>query len=126
VLTLLLLGLVVVVAAAFIRGRSGRSTAHAALEQDDHATRVLEAARLRAEDQEAGGRPESAIMVSSPAVVEPNAQARRCLRCGALQRVQEHRAETITGMRLRLVDVQCRGCGHLRTLHYRLPRALVN
>jgi hypothetical protein len=57
-----------------------------------------------------GDRPDTAISVSSPAEIEPCVSREECPECGAELTVEDHRAETIVGRRLRVVVTSCRRC----------------
>jgi hypothetical protein len=46
--------------------------------------------------------------------------AARCPLCGGGLHLDEHRAETIDGARLRVAAVRCAACGVRRSLHFRL------
>jgi hypothetical protein len=37
--------------------------------------------------------------------------------------VEQHRAETIGGISVRAIDLECRACGSLRTTYFRIERA---
>ena len=71
---------------------------------------------------EAGGTPERPIDVASASVVDVRAAAVPCPRCGGDQAVKEHAAVGGTGgARLREARLECRRCGSVRSLWFRLP-----
>jgi hypothetical protein len=73
-----------------------------------------------------GGSPERAVEITSPSEVEVQARATPCPICRAELRVEEHTAETIGGVRLRVAKVVCTMCGRRRALYYRLAGAMLN
>lgn len=75
---------------------------------------------------EPGGSAERPIDVASASVVEPRALAEACLRCGALPRSVEHRAESLEGRRLRVVTATCAQCGATRVWYFRLSSELLS
>lgn len=74
------------------------------------------AARSSAE----GGSPETAIVVPTPAIIDDRAKRTPCSRCSRDVGIRAHRATVVDGARLRAVDVECRWCGHVDTLWFRL------
>ena len=74
----------------------------------------------------AGGSPERALVITSPAEVEVQAGAARCPVCQGELRVEEHTAETIAGARLRVARVVCVVCRRKRAIYFRLAGTLVN
>lgn len=68
-----------------------------------------------------GGAPERPIEVDAANVVEIRAVGVPCPRCEGEQRVAEHAAVTVGGMRLREARLVCRQCGSRRSLWFRLP-----
>lgn len=81
----------------------------------------LARARERLFVLEKGGAPERPIDVDAVTVIEPRAAAVPCPRCNAAQRVEEHAAAVVDGVRLREARLQCRVCGTRRSLWFRLP-----
>lgn len=73
-----------------------------------------------------GGSPERAIEITSPAEVEVRARATPCPICQGELRVEEHTAETLSGLRLRVARVRCAVCRAPRSLYYRLASAMLN
>jgi hypothetical protein len=73
-----------------------------------------------------GGSPERPHEVASPAQVEPIASASRCPLCEERLRLDEHRAETIDGARLRVASMRCPQCGVARSLYFRLAATRLN
>jgi len=59
-----------------------------------------------------GDRPDNAIVVDSPSEIEPRVKREDCPDCGHdAMDVEEHRADTIAGRRLRVIVSHCRRCG---------------
>jgi hypothetical protein len=73
-----------------------------------------------------GGSPERAIAIVSPAEVEVRAGSTPCPICQGELRVEEHAAETIAGVRLRVAKVACAGCRARRAIYFRLAGAQPN
>jgi len=94
--------------------RRGRARAHATLVRD-----LERLARLAP-----GGSPERPIDVGSPAQIEPMALAKPCPLCEGSLALEHHAAETIDGVRLRVVAVRCVQCGVRRRLYFRLAAPL--
>lgn len=69
---------------------------------------------------EPGGSSERPLEIESPSVVEPRAAALACPRCEVGFRVEEHRAPSVDGMRLREARVICPRCGERRSVWFRL------
>src|SRR5262249_26798394 len=84
----------------------------------EHAELVRELERLAR--TRPGGAPERPIEVASPAQVDPMADATPCPLCEAGLRLEEHRAETVRGVRLRVAAMRCTRCGVRRALYFRL------
>ncbi|HKY40613.1 MAG TPA: hypothetical protein VJN18_31980 [Polyangiaceae bacterium] len=80
----------------------------------------LQSAREKLFQLEPGGSPERALEVSSPAIVEPHAQSVPCPHCDGKHDVVEHVALTRDEVRLREVRLNCRQCGGLRSLWFRI------
>ena len=73
---------------------------------------------------EPGGAPDRPIDVSSASVIEPQARAHACARCGAgALRVTEHEARELAGRRLRVVRLACPQCGAARVLYLHIVLA---
>lgn len=73
---------------------------------------------------EPGGAWDRPIEVGSSSLVEPRARAMPCVRCEGEVRVDEHTAEEIGGMRLRLAHVRCTSCGLERRVFFRIGTVL--
>jgi DNA-directed RNA polymerase subunit RPC12/RpoP len=69
-----------------------------------------------------GGAPERAIDVSSAAIVESEATAVGCARCGGEVRVEEH--DAVEG--LRRVRTRCKRCGARREVWLRVASRLLS
>ncbi|MEZ4297078.1 MAG: hypothetical protein R3B70_19085 [Polyangiaceae bacterium] len=73
-----------------------------------------------------GGSPERPIVVSSPSEVEVHAAGMPCPICQSGVRVEEHRAETIGGIRLRVAAVACSFCRARREVYFQLAGSVLN
>jgi len=73
-----------------------------------------------------GGSPERPIVVSSPSEVEVHAAGMPCPICRSALRVEEHAAETIAGVRLRVARVACTFCRARRAIYFRLASPMPN
>ncbi len=95
--------------------------AHRALgRQHDKLARDLERlARL-----EPGGAPARPIEVVSPALVEVHVRGTPCPICAGELRLEDHLAETIGGLRLRVARVACATCGRRRAIYFKVTSAL--
>ena len=67
-----------------------------------------------------GGAPERPLVIESPALVEVVAGAVPCPLCGGTLRLDEHTAETVEGVRLRVAYLACTLCGTKRQRYFRL------
>ena len=83
-----------------------------------HAKLVREQERLAG--LRPGGTPERPLAVESPAQVDVIAGAAPCPLCDGPLRLDEHAAETVDGVRLRVARVICTSCGVARRLWFRL------
>ena len=70
-----------------------------------------------------GGSPRRPLEVDTPAVVDLRAVASPCPLCGGLLKLEEHAAETIDGVRLRVAAVACTLCGTRRKIYFRLDQS---
>lgn len=73
-----------------------------------------------------GGAPDRPIEVASASVVEARATSDPCIVCGKPVYLEEHAVETHGGQLLRAVRVECRFCGHERTLYFRIAEPMVH
>ena len=73
-----------------------------------------------------GGSPERALPIVSPAEVEVQARATRCPICQGELQVEEHTAETLAGLRVRVARVVCAVCRRKRAIYFRLAGAALN
>src|SRR5689334_9582437 len=71
-----------------------------------------------------GGAPDRPIEIDTPPLVEVMTDAAACPLCGGGFRLDEHTAETIDGVRLRIAHVTCKTCGVARPLYFRLRTLL--
>jgi hypothetical protein len=73
-----------------------------------------------------GGSPERALPITSPAEVEVLARATPCAVCQGELRVEEHTAETLAGVRVRVARTVCSVCRRRRAIYFRLAGAALN
>lgn len=73
-----------------------------------------------------GGSPERPILISSPSEVEVHAGCMPCPVCQSGVKVEEHAAETVSGMRLRVARVVCSFCHERRNVYFQLEAARLN
>lgn len=76
--------------------------------------------RLRLSVHEPGGAPSRAIPIESASLVEPKARSTPCVVCGAEVAIEEHAAEVVDDVRLRIARVRCRECGQRRSIYFRI------
>jgi len=69
---------------------------------------------------EEGGGPERPIVVTSPAVVDIRAVAKPCPLCSGTLKLEQHTAEEVDGVRLRVAELICTHCGVRRRRYFRL------
>jgi hypothetical protein len=67
-----------------------------------------------------GGGPDRAIPIVSASEVEVHAQGMPCPICRSAVRVEEHAAETVNGLRLRVARVVCSMCRARRAIYFQL------
>jgi len=75
---------------------------------------------------EPGGSPRQPIPLDSASLVEVRARSMPCPICSGETRVDDHTAETIGGVALRLAHTLCPSCGHERVIYFTLGSALPN
>jgi hypothetical protein len=75
---------------------------------------------------ERGGAPEHPLDVTSASQVDVYARDAKCAVCGNATRLEEHTAETIDGVRLRVAHVRCQQCGRKRAIYFKLLSAMPN
>jgi hypothetical protein len=80
----------------------------------ERAAEKLADARERLAALEPGGSWERPIRVESASQVEIRVESMHCPRCDGELRVKEHAARVVSGQSLRVVDAQCKRCGHRR------------
>ena len=73
-----------------------------------------------------GGAADRPIDVDTPPLVDVMASASTCPLCTGGFRLEEHAAETIDGVRLRVARVTCTSCGIARDIYFRLRETLPN
>ena len=99
---------------------SGHATRRALVRKHDRLARDLDRlARL-----EAGGSPDRPLEVVSPALVEVHVRGAPCPICAGELRLEEHLAETVGGVRMRVARVACATCGARRALYFKVTSAL--
>jgi hypothetical protein len=69
---------------------------------------------------EPGGGPERPLVVASPTQVELIAERKPCPLCKGSLRVEEHAAESVDGVRLRVARMVCLVCGTRRAFYFAL------
>jgi hypothetical protein len=92
----------------------------------DRETVKLAAQREKLANLEPGGSPARPIEIVSASLVEVTAESTKCPRCGGPLRVEEHAAQTLNGVPLRIAWVRCRDCGHRRAIYFRITTVLPN
>ncbi len=75
---------------------------------------------------EPGGSPDSPIELASASQVDVHARDARCVVCGGLVRLEDHTAETLRDVRLRVAHVQCQVCGRKRKIFFKLVSTTLN
>ena len=91
------------------------------LEQRRQAVEMELVAGLRAATAlQPGGSVSQALVVSTPAVIEPRASALPCLVCDRPLQLRDHAAVPGSGGTLRLVHLSCRVCHAPRQVWFRL------
>jgi len=84
------------------------------------AVEKLADAREKLARLEPGGAPERPIAIESASLVEVHARSLRCLRCDRSYRLDEHTAETVDGVRLRVAKMVCTACGASRSVYFQI------
>jgi hypothetical protein len=98
-------------------------SARAQRRSDERARAKLTRDRERLANLEPGGAPARPIEVESASQVEPHALGLTCLACDGPNRLEDHAAVVIEGVRLRVAKLACSRCGARRDLWFRLsPR----
>lgn len=73
-----------------------------------------------------GGAPSRPIVVASPSEIEVRAASVPCPICQSTLRVEEHTAESIDGVRLRVARVVCTFCRAKRAIYFQLAGSTLN
>ncbi len=73
-----------------------------------------------------GGTAERPLDVDTPPLVDVIAAAMPCPLCESSLRLDEHTADTIDGVRLRVAHVTCTVCGVARRIYFKLREPLVS
>ncbi len=75
---------------------------------------------------EPGGAPDRPIAVETPAVIDMRAIAQPCPLCEGSMKLEEHAADEIDGVRLRVAAIACTSCGVRRKRYFRLTAPTVH
>lgn len=75
---------------------------------------------------EPGATPTRPIVIASPSEVEVRATSIPCPICRSELRIEEHAAEAIEGVRLRVARVTCSFCRARRPIYFRLAATMAN
>jgi hypothetical protein len=73
-----------------------------------------------------GGAPDRPIRVTSPAQVDVIGERKTCPHCRIALRLEQHVAATVDGVRLRVAQMRCPGCGTKRSLYFRLEQRFLH
>ena len=73
-----------------------------------------------------GGSPRRPIVIDSPSEVEVQAKGIPCPICQGELRVEEHTAETVGTLRLRVAKVICAVCQAKRDVYFQLRASTLN
>jgi hypothetical protein len=73
-----------------------------------------------------GGSPDRPIVISSPSELEVQARGTPCPICQGELRVEEHKAETVGTVRLRVAKVLCVTCRAGRDIYFQLRASTLN
>jgi hypothetical protein len=103
-----------------------KASARTVRRERERATRKDVRDRTRLAAMEPGGAPDRPLEVSTASLVEPTAASLGCALCAGSLRIEEHAAETIDGVSLRVVRARCSRCGAPRAIWFRIVRALAN
>ncbi|WP_437719239.1 hypothetical protein WMF45_24235 [Sorangium sp. So ce448] len=101
-------------------------SARAARRESDRTSAKLTRDIERLAQLEPGHTPGRAIPLDAASQVEVAARSIPCPRCRGAFRVEDHTAETLDGVRLRVAKVTCSACGAGRSLYFRLGAASLN
>lgn len=93
---------------------------------DERALDKLVHKREQAARKEPGGAPDTPIPVGSASEVEAHGRGHPCPVCGDPLRVLDHRAVVSGGRSLRVLSVECRGCGRSRELFFEISARLLS
>lgn len=73
-----------------------------------------------------GGGPSRPIAITSPSEVEVHAKSTRCPICEGELRIEDHLAETLGSVRLRVAHVACVICRARRSIYFQLRATMLN
>jgi hypothetical protein len=82
--------------------------------------------RARLAELEPGGAADRPLAVSTASLVEPTARSLRCPLCDGALQLEEHAAERVAGVSLRVARTRCVRCGAPRAIWFRIAPALAN
>ena len=83
-------------------------------------------ARVAEDRARRGALPTEAIVVTSAAAIEPQAEREPCPWCGGALHVDQHEVEEHGGDRVRRVDARCGTCSRITTSWFRVHTVLAN
>ncbi len=83
-------------------------------------------ARIAEDRARRGALPAEAIVVTSAAAIEPQAEREPCPWCGGALHVDQHEVEEHGGERVRRVDARCGTCSRVTTSWFRVHTVLAN
>jgi hypothetical protein len=69
-----------------------------------------------------GGTAQSAIVVISSSQIDPHAERLECIVCDGTMSIVQHRAATLHGIAVRVLDLACRRCRSPRIAYFRIER----
>lgn len=99
-----------------------RSARRAADRTSEKLTRDLERLALLSP----GGAPERPIVIETAIAIDNRARATPCPVCGGDVDLEDHTAETLKGVRLRLAHVRCRLCKRARVIYFEVKGSLLS
>jgi hypothetical protein len=73
-----------------------------------------------------GGAADRSIVVTSAAEIEGTAASMPCPLCQGALRLEEHAAETVGGLRVRVCRMVCAVCRARRSIYFQLAGATLN
>jgi NMD protein affecting ribosome stability and mRNA decay len=107
-------------------GKKKPSSARTERRAGERAAEKIARERERLAVLEDGGASARPIVVESASQVEVHARSMPCARCGHALRVDEHAAETVNKVPLRIARMSCSSCGSRRAIYFRIVPPLPN